>query len=157
MRAVEFDVVIIGAGAAGLAALKELDRAGLRVLCLEARDRIGGRVHSLHDPLSPVAVDLGAEFIHGRSPEIWNIIHSHGLIAYEVAETATRVKNGTVQHGVDGWELIDGIMEEMQKAAKRGNDRSFASFLARTSHSADAKGLATSYVEGFNAARAELI
>ena len=125
MRADEFDVVIIGAGAAGLAALKELDRGGRRVLCLEARDRIGGRVHTVLDPLSPAPLELGAEFIHGRSPEIWKLIHSHGLIAYHCEQTAVRVKDGRAQHGADGWELIDGVMRDMQKAAKKGKDQSF--------------------------------
>ncbi|MGH8641453.1 MAG: FAD-dependent oxidoreductase, partial [Burkholderiales bacterium] len=40
----DYDVIIIGAGAAGLAAASELAPSGLRVLVLEARDRIGGRV-----------------------------------------------------------------------------------------------------------------
>jgi monoamine oxidase len=157
MIANELDAVIIGAGAAGLAALKELDCVGRKVVCVEARDRIGGRVHTVIDPLSPVPLELGAEFIHGRSPEIWDVIRSHGLIAYDCAQTAVRVKVGKAQHGTDGWELIDGVMQDMQKAAKRGKDRSFSIFLEGSSHSAGAKRLAMSYVEGFNAARGELV
>ena len=75
----EFDVVVIGAGAAGLSALRELTRAGLSVLCLEARDRIGGRIFTVHDPLSPIPIELGPEFVHGRPPEIWEIIRSAGI------------------------------------------------------------------------------
>lgn len=60
------DTLIIGAGAAGLAAAQTLRRAGQEVRVLEARDRIGGRVLSLTDPTFPVPLDLGAEFIHGR-------------------------------------------------------------------------------------------
>src|SRR6185312_12694359 len=47
-------------------------RAGLVVFILEARHRIGGRIHTLHDSLSPVPIELGAEFIHGTPPAIWN-------------------------------------------------------------------------------------
>ena len=43
------DVLIIGAGAAGLAAARELSCAGLRVIILEARDRIGGRINTHFD------------------------------------------------------------------------------------------------------------
>jgi monoamine oxidase len=43
------EVVVVGAGAAGLAAAGELTRSGHRVLVLEARGRPGGRIHTLHD------------------------------------------------------------------------------------------------------------
>lgn len=56
-------VLIIGAGAAGLAAAQALYRAGLQVKVLEARDRIGGRVWSDHS--FGAAMDLGASWIHG--------------------------------------------------------------------------------------------
>ena len=58
-------VLVIGAGIAGLACARELVSAGLAVTVLEARDRIGGRVHT--DRRWPgVALDLGAAWIHGR-------------------------------------------------------------------------------------------
>lgn len=60
-----YDTLIIGAGAAGLAAAKELQTAGQQVLILEARDRIGGRVWSDYG-LATHPVELGAEFVHGE-------------------------------------------------------------------------------------------
>lgn len=151
------EAVIVGAGLAGLAALEELDRAGARCICLEARDRIGGRVFTMHDPLSPVPVELGAEFVHGRAPQIFDIVRSHQLTVYEVGGSAVHVRHGKVQHGVDGWELVDEVMTDMQRAAKGGGDQSFSGFLERSKHADAAKQLAASYVEGFNAARKELI
>ena len=65
----KLDVAIIGAGAAGLAAAKTLSSAGLDICVLEARDRIGGRIHTHHDPAIDVPIELGAEFVHGRPPE----------------------------------------------------------------------------------------
>lgn len=153
----DLDALIVGAGAAGIAALYELDRAGWRVLCLEARDRIGGRILTIRDPLSPIPIELGAEFIHGRSPEIWDIINSARLTAYDCANKAVYLKNGEAKNRRDAWEQVDRVMTDMQKAAKRGKDRSFAEFLQRSRHSEDAKRLAASYVEGFNAARQEVI
>ena len=64
------DVVVIGAGTAGLAAARRLVELGADVVVLEARERIGGRVLTLHDPNTPVPIELGAEFIHGAAPEI---------------------------------------------------------------------------------------
>ncbi|CAN5229047.1 NAD(P)/FAD-dependent oxidoreductase [soil metagenome] len=59
----EIDVAIIGAGAAGLAAARTLEGSGLSVLILEARDRIGGRSHTLILP-NDVVFDVGCEWLH---------------------------------------------------------------------------------------------
>ena len=63
-----YDALIVGAGAAGLAALRELHRAGLRAACVEALDRIGGCIYTVHNSGSAAAIELGAEFVHGRPP-----------------------------------------------------------------------------------------
>ncbi len=54
--------MIVGAGVAGLAAAQRLVAAGLDVIVREARDRIGGRVWTVHEPGLAVPVELGAEF-----------------------------------------------------------------------------------------------
>jgi monoamine oxidase len=59
----EFDVVIIGAGAAGLGAALTLIRGGARVLVLEARNRVGGRVYC-DNTTFPIPVDMGAQWLH---------------------------------------------------------------------------------------------
>ena len=59
------DVVIVGAGAAGLSAARKLTAAGARVLILEASSKVGGRV--LHDrTLTDMPLELGPEFVHGE-------------------------------------------------------------------------------------------
>ncbi|MBS2017718.1 MAG: FAD-dependent oxidoreductase [Deltaproteobacteria bacterium] len=58
-----FDVVIVGAGLAGLRAAQVLRAAGRRVVVLEARDRIGGRIHTDRDTLG-VPAELGASWLH---------------------------------------------------------------------------------------------
>ena len=62
--ATEADVLVLGAGLAGLACARRLVDEGLEVVVVEARDRIGGRVHTV-DMLG-VPVDLGASWIHGH-------------------------------------------------------------------------------------------
>ncbi|HYC74874.1 NAD(P)/FAD-dependent oxidoreductase [Brevundimonas sp.] len=56
------DVAVIGAGAAGIAAARRLVRPGLSVIVLEARDRIGGRAHTIER--DGVALDLGCGWLH---------------------------------------------------------------------------------------------
>jgi len=150
------EVGIIGAGAAGLSALRELDRAGRPALCLEARQRIGGRIFTVDDPLCPLPIELGAEFVHGRPPEIWDVIQSAPLTAFDCGQTAIRMRNGRVVDD-DAWATIDRVMADMRLAAQREPDLPFTEFLGNSVHTEEAKRWAAGYVEGFNAARQEIV
>jgi monoamine oxidase len=72
------DCIIIGAGAAGLAAARTLHAAGQRVLVLEARDRLGGRAWT-DDHTFPVPLELGAEFIHGENVITHRLLQQAGM------------------------------------------------------------------------------
>jgi monoamine oxidase len=72
------DVLVIGAGMAGLTAARELRRSGLGVRVVEARNRIGGRVYSVRD-FCEAAVEGGAEFIHGVRARHWPEVRDAGL------------------------------------------------------------------------------
>jgi monoamine oxidase len=72
------DVLVIGAGVSGLTAARELSRAGLRVCVIEARDRVGGRVHSIRD-FCERPVEAGAEFVHGEGAATWPELRANGL------------------------------------------------------------------------------
>lgn len=157
MPEADFDVAVIGAGVAGLAALKELARAGLRVICIEARDRIGGRVFTIHDRQSALPIELGAEFVHGRPREVWQIVRAASLAAYDCEDSATRVEKGMPRQLTNVWDAVGEVMQDMRRAAAEGADQPFATFLESARHSAEAKKLSSSFVEGFNAARKEII
>jgi monoamine oxidase len=84
------DALVLGAGIAGLAAAERLAAAGRRVVVLEARDRIGGRIHTVDDPGLGRPVELGAEFVHGRPDGLLELIRSAGLTLERVAERHER-------------------------------------------------------------------
>ena len=67
-RAAEKRVIVIGAGFAGLAAAYELTSAGYDVLVIEARDRVGGRVHTLERFVPDKTVETGGEMIGANHP-----------------------------------------------------------------------------------------
>lgn len=64
----EFDVIVVGAGAAGLSAAAEFSSADLSVCVVDARERMGGRILTMRDDDGLPPAELGAEFIHGESP-----------------------------------------------------------------------------------------
>src|SRR5204863_3839363 len=106
------DIIILGAGAAGLSAAVELYHAGLKVTILEARDRIGGRIFSKHDPVCDAPVELGAEFIHGRPPEIWTLLRKHHIRAREVKGEQWCVQEWKLSK-CDFFSKVDQIFEKL--------------------------------------------
>ncbi|MCK1334701.1 FAD-dependent oxidoreductase [Bradyrhizobium sp. 38] len=72
-------IVIVGAGAAGLTAARELARTGRTVTILEARERCGGRIHPLSTSEFGYPADGGAEFVHGEAPVTRALLREAGL------------------------------------------------------------------------------
>ncbi|HVX12152.1 MAG TPA: NAD(P)/FAD-dependent oxidoreductase [Pirellulales bacterium] len=150
------DVIVVGAGVAGLAAARRLAAAQLRVTIVEGRNRIGGRIHTLRPPGCPIPIEAGAEFIHGESEETWSIVGAAGLAAHEIPERHETFVGTGLQTADQGgeWEEIFSRLKVLQ-----GSDLSFADFLERhcSDISSAAQAQAVAYVEGFNAADKETI
>jgi monoamine oxidase len=87
-------IIIVGAGAAGLMAARELARAGRKVTLLEARERCGGRIHSLSEKEFGYRADAGAEFIHGEAPFTHALMAEAGLKSMPVDGARWHVANG---------------------------------------------------------------
>ena len=148
------EVLVLGAGVAGLAAARVLVDAGRRVLVLEARDRIGGRVltHRRDDLATPI--ELGAEFVHGTPEALWSVLDAARLRVCDAAEDHVTFEDGRLEERADFGGALGAVLAALDEEAE-GPDRSFAEFLdarfADAAH-ADARRLAASYVEGFHAA-----
>ncbi len=144
------DVVVVGAGVAGLAAARRLTDQGYTIAILEARPRLGGRIATVHHPGTPVALDLGAEFVHGRPPEIF-ALPAGALTLYEVGGNTWTARRGRLQPTAGreraGGRLLDEIV------VWQGEDRSLTSFLAeRAPRAGQAARAIRDYIEGFDAA-----
>ncbi|WP_462265971.1 flavin monoamine oxidase family protein [Mucilaginibacter sp.] len=73
------EIIVIGAGAAGLMAASTLAKAGKQVMVLEGRNRTGGRIHTLTRHNFFKSAELGAEFVHGDLPLSLRLINEAGL------------------------------------------------------------------------------
>jgi monoamine oxidase len=104
------DVVVLGAGAAGLAAARVLSRAGASAVVLEARDRIGGRLYTREDAGLPLPVELGGEFIHGTADVSFALLRAANTVAIDTGETSFMLEDGELREGEDPFEIVERVM-----------------------------------------------
>lgn len=129
------DVVVIGAGSAGLAAARTLIDQGRSVVVIEARDRIGGRAHT-DTATFGVPFDRGCSWLHSadKNPyaalaKSWGFTTRNQDNADETVRVGTRDANGSenAQYG-RAW---DGLQDAMAAAGAAGQDVSAASVSPR--------------------------
>ncbi|MDQ1216956.1 MULTISPECIES: flavin monoamine oxidase family protein [Microbacterium] len=95
MTEITRDVAIVGAGAAGLTAANDLRKAGLSVVVLEARDRVGGRLWT--EEIDGAMLELGGQWVSPDQHALIDTLADLGL------ETYTRYRDGdSVYVGPDG-------------------------------------------------------
>ena len=147
LSSAEAEVVVIGAGAAGLAAADVLARAGRDVLVLEARDRVGGRCFTRRMAGLDMPVELGAEFIHGAARATHRLLRAAGIRAIESGREQRALERGRLRRA-------DGFAEAQRavRGASLQEDVSFREFLRGRNVSDKTKALAAMMVMGFDAA-----
>ena len=154
----QFDAVVAGAGIAGLSAARVLAERGFRVLVLEAQERVGGRLLTLHPHGAEAPVELGAEFVHGRPQELLSLLEEASLPIYETEGTNYYDEGGQLSRNApaaSAWELLDRMPSPDGPGVQ---DESFATWLAKQPQASEAdRQQALQYVEGFNAADASRI
>ncbi len=151
-------MIILGGGAAGLAAARMLGEAGVDTLVLEAADRLGGRIFTVHDPRFSMPLELGADFVHGSPQTTCRLIREAFLATFDIDGSQWR-RRGETLHRLGS---LSGDIGPVMKRLKRlsSHDMSFAEFLHRHCDEPDlaaAREMAVTFVEGFDAADVQRI
>jgi monoamine oxidase len=146
---VKKSVIVIGAGIAGLTAASQLARKGWQVTVLEARNRLGGRIHTIMST-DNVPIEVGAEFVHGENNATWQQIRAARLHTLEVPDRHWYWSQGSLRENPKFWDELQEVLARINTLTP---DQDFQSFLDQAwSLGPKAKWLAKEYVEGFHAA-----
>ena len=147
------DVVVVGAGVAGLLAARTLALAGRKVLVLEARDRIGGRIDTRRD-LGRLPVEGGAEFMHGEAPLLCELASAAGLRPALLDGESFMHRDGGFDANGEGIGKVQGLLADY-----RGEELTASALIdrwvAEKKLAAADRSSALRYLEGFNAADAK--
>lgn len=148
------DILIVGAGAAGLIAARELSRKGNNVTILEARNRVGGRIHTVQDAAFELPVETGAEFIHGDLEYTKQLLQEAGIEYTEIGGALFRADNGQLYEQHDFIEHQEELMKKLKALEKDMSVNQFLNtYFPGEKYDRLRKSL-TSFVEGYDAADA---
>jgi monoamine oxidase len=142
---------------AGLAAAAKLRERGLQVLVIEARDRIGGRVHTVRESLGPLPLELGAEFVHGDAPRTTRLAVEAPAALVDVPGSHWIRRGGVLEEDDRFKQILTSALERAGKSLRGGADRSFAQALRDARVREPKRSLALHYIEGFQASDPERI
>lgn len=147
-----YDIILVGAGAAGLLAARNLARMGQRVILLEARNRAGGRIHSVigHGFTGPT--EGGAEFLHGDVALSQALLQEAGILTHDTAGKNYEVAQGHAQESGGFFEELPLLLEKLHALE---HDVPLAEFLAQQfpgPANEALRDMATRFAEGYDAA-----
>ncbi len=149
------DVLVLGAGVAGLAAAATLATEGIDVTVLDARHRVGGRVWTLHEAEEPI--ELGAEFVHGNAPRTIAIARDGGIDLIDAPWTERWELGGALVDAPECQRLLHEAVQVASTIDPRGPDRSLVDALAATHVAQPVRALALEYVQSFQAGAGDRI
>jgi monoamine oxidase len=142
-------VIVLGGGVSGLSAAIELAESH-SVILIEARERLGGRIFTIRN--NGIPFELGAEFVHGRPPELMRLIRAAQLQTHEVPDRHWKESGRGLVELHDFWDQLSRITSDIQK---HGSDTSFLTILERSCQSRESVALAKGFVEGFHGSPVE--
>jgi monoamine oxidase len=145
------DVIVVGAGAAGLAAARRLAARSLRVTLIEGRDRVGGRALSRPALRPTTPAELGAEFIHGSAEETFALLRDAGATAVDTGGESWMCDGDRLRRDDHRFAEAAGIFEGARSLPEdESTERFLRRFTGGTEH--DRAKRARAFVEGFEAA-----
>ena len=152
----ETEIIIIGAGAAGLLCARELAKAGRRITILEARERPGGRIHTITDSNFPLPVELGAEFVHGDLFLTKKLLNEAKLEFYQTKGDLWRSEKGAFVEQEDFIENIDEVIKQLKKLSTDIGVADFLDTYFDGEKYVMVRKTLRSFVEGYDAADSRL-
>jgi len=126
------DVAIVGAGAAGLGAARALQGSGLSAIVLEARDRIGGRAHTIV-PAPGIVFDLGCGWLHSADKNAF--VPIAGQLGFEIDRTRPPWREQSFDKGFpleerqDFFAALDEFYGRLERAAEDDTDTAASRYL----------------------------
>ena len=125
------------------------------MVVLEARDRIGGRILTLHEPGLVVPVESGAEFVHAEAAETRDVARQAAIGITDIGGRRVESRNGRLRWMDDFERKLNRVLSRLD--ADADPDRSFAQALRTIALPPEAKTLSTRFVEGFHGADPALV
>jgi monoamine oxidase len=147
----QYDVLVIGAGAAGLLAALELALAGRKVCIIEAKEKSGGRIQTTYNK-NNYPIESGAEFVHGDLPLTLQIFKKASIETYKVKGSIWQKKDNRLQEQED---FIEDFSDLEKKFKELKEDIPVASFIKehlKGNKYEQLRFTLKNYVEGYYAA-----
>jgi monoamine oxidase len=119
-------IIVIGAGASGLMLARKLSAAGKTIEIVEARNRVGGRILTIHDDKMSMRIEAGAEFIHGKQSLTLQLLKEANLSYYPIDGT---MMNATNPHHHEQSDVIEHEKLLVRKLKELQTDTSVQQFL----------------------------
>lgn len=152
MKENSFEVIVVGAGAAGLMAAWELVQAGKKTAVIEARDIIGGRTHTINDSYFELPVELGAEFIHGNLELTQMVLKKADVDQYKVSGNIWQGEGEELDRQDDFVEDFSALNKKFKELREDISVADFIKDFLKGKEFEDARFTLKNYVEGYYAA-----
>lgn len=146
------DVIVVGAGAAGIMAAAELSMAGRKVIVIEARGQAGGRIFSKRSKDFDKPVQLGAEFVHGDVSLTLTLLNDGAINYHPTNEVVYEYKGAKLRKGGSFNETFTRVVQRLKKLEQ---DVSVAEFLEHNfagEHYSELRKEVIDFVSGYDAA-----